>query len=497
MTTMKTAVVVVATTMMSWQRWFFCIYIAVCSFCSNSSGRFSGYTNGGMVVVQAFVINSPLPSSPTSRRSLLSSRRRNSIPVDVAGAVVGRTRRRRSIGRTRRDTGFMGAATTVLQSTTTSATTTTATTATATAASRSLVSSSTTLLSISVIMAVVIIHELGHYVTAKIFNITIKDFSIGVGPKLLQFHALNNTFTLRAIPIGGYVEFEGNNSDDDIIRASKNDDKSEEDDKDAIIITTDDEKYWLQNRPWYERAIVLSGGVLFNMILSYVLFLGIFIRNGSMKHYGITVLQCMKVTWNFLRYLANATAMGAYSLIGNAVRKAFAGAGAGAGASAATSGAQISGPIGIIKEGSTMLAGAAASASTTTASSSAAEAAATASTEAPTTSLLIAMMYFGAMISLNLGVMNSLPIPPLDGGKLLFVLFEGVCVSAILPLCRRFGRRNRHPRQHQQRQLHQEQLLQVKVKERIESIERFITQITTWGILFLVFRTTWKDIIRK
>ena len=57
---------------------------------------------------------------------------------------------------------------------------------------------------ISVLAGIVVVHEAGHYLAARSFNISVEEFSVGFGPKLAGFKALGNEFNLRAFPLGGF-----------------------------------------------------------------------------------------------------------------------------------------------------------------------------------------------------------------------------------------------------------------------------------------------------
>ncbi|TWW13917.1 zinc metalloprotease [Dellaglioa algida] len=61
----------------------------------------------------------------------------------------------------------------------------------------------------------VVIHEFGHYYFAKRAGILVREFSIGMGPKLLSFHRGSTTYTLRILPLGGYVRMAGIADDED------------------------------------------------------------------------------------------------------------------------------------------------------------------------------------------------------------------------------------------------------------------------------------------
>jgi len=70
--------------------------------------------------------------------------------------------------------------------------------------------SSSPLGALAVLAGIVVIHESGHYLAARTFNISVEEFSIGFGPKLLGFEKFGNEFNLRALPLGGYVRFPEN-----------------------------------------------------------------------------------------------------------------------------------------------------------------------------------------------------------------------------------------------------------------------------------------------
>lgn len=63
---------------------------------------------------------------------------------------------------------------------------------------------------------VILFHEFGHFIVAKLVGIKVNEFSIGMGPKIFQKKKGETKYTIRALPIGGYVSMEGEdeNSDD-------------------------------------------------------------------------------------------------------------------------------------------------------------------------------------------------------------------------------------------------------------------------------------------
>jgi len=63
---------------------------------------------------------------------------------------------------------------------------------------------------------IVIVHEFGHFYFAKRAGILVREFSIGMGPKLFQTHKNETTYTIRVLPLGGYVMMAGFEEEDDI-----------------------------------------------------------------------------------------------------------------------------------------------------------------------------------------------------------------------------------------------------------------------------------------
>jgi regulator of sigma E protease len=75
------------------------------------------------------------------------------------------------------------------------------------------------LLAILVLSFLIIIHELGHFLVAKAFKVKVNEFSLFMGPKLFSFQKGETTYSLRLIPLGGYVKMEGEEEESDDERA--------------------------------------------------------------------------------------------------------------------------------------------------------------------------------------------------------------------------------------------------------------------------------------
>ena len=98
----------------------------------------------------------------------------------------------------------------------------------------------------------IFIHELGHYTAARIFGVGVREFSIGMGPKIKSWKGKVNDFSIRAFPIGGYVSMVGETSAD----------KLEE---------GDEGKAPLNSKPLWQRAIVILSGPVMNLLCGFVL----------------------------------------------------------------------------------------------------------------------------------------------------------------------------------------------------------------------------------
>ncbi|XP_024960067.1 probable membrane metalloprotease ARASP2, chloroplastic [Cynara cardunculus var. scolymus] len=103
---------------------------------------------------------------------------------------------------------------------------------------------------VSVLTAIIVVHESGHFLAAQLQGIRVSKFAVGFGPILAKFNANNVEYSLRAFPLGGFVGFPDNDPDSDI--------------------PVDDENL-LKNRPILDRIIVISAGVIANIVFAYII----------------------------------------------------------------------------------------------------------------------------------------------------------------------------------------------------------------------------------
>lgn len=92
----------------------------------------------------------------------------------------------------------------------------------------------------------VFIHELGHFVTAKLSGIRVNEFAIGMGPTLFHFGKKETRYSLRLFPIGGFCAMEGEDEHSDDKRA-------------------------FNNKPIWKRILVVIMGAVMNILLGIIL----------------------------------------------------------------------------------------------------------------------------------------------------------------------------------------------------------------------------------
>jgi len=99
------------------------------------------------------------------------------------------------------------------------------------------------LLGLFVIGLIIGFHELGHFLFGKLFKIHTPAFSIGFGPKIYKKKIGETEFSIAAIPLGGYVE---------------------------------SDKKSFESKPYYQKMMVIGGGIAFNLLFAYITFILLF-----------------------------------------------------------------------------------------------------------------------------------------------------------------------------------------------------------------------------
>ncbi len=120
---------------------------------------------------------------------------------------------------------------------------------------------------IAVIMLglIIFVHELGHSLSAKFFGMPVSEFSIGMGPQVCSFETEKTMYSFRAIPIGGYANIEGMEPDSTIENG-------------------------FNTKPAYQRIIVLSAGVIMNFLTAFLVLVIAFKLSGKMEFVKVPIV---------------------------------------------------------------------------------------------------------------------------------------------------------------------------------------------------------------
>lgn len=102
------------------------------------------------------------------------------------------------------------------------------------------------LVSILLFMVLIFIHEFGHFIVAKLMKIKVNEFAIGFGPSIFKKQGKETLYTIRALPFGGYCAMEGEDEE------------------------SDDENAFCNKKAW-RRFLVIIAGAVFNLIFGLII----------------------------------------------------------------------------------------------------------------------------------------------------------------------------------------------------------------------------------
>ena len=243
----------------------------------------------------------------------------------------------------------------------------------------------------------IFIHEGGHFLVAKLCKVKVKEFAIGFGPKIYQKQGKETLFTLRLIPLGGF------NNLDDTPETPK--EKETEEEKIERIRRDkereEDPRNFRNAKNWKRFLIVLAGGVVnivFGLLILFILFTStceknngkiIFDENGNPE-----LIQTEDANFGDSLFYGGYQTKQYIIEMGKSIAKIFSGN---------IKSEDVTGPVGIGKAISQ-------------------------------TEDVKDFAYLLAVISVSLGVTNLLPIPALDGFKLILIIYEAIRKKKIDPV---------------------------------------------------------------
>jgi regulator of sigma E protease len=121
------------------------------------------------------------------------------------------------------------------------------------------------LIFVLVLGIMVLIHELGHFLIAKAFNVKVLKFALGFGPKIIARDFGETEYSIRYFPLGGFVKMLGEG----------------EFDEEADELPPEDELRAFNNQHALKRMAIIAAGPVFNLGLAVFLFFGIFFFSGK------------------------------------------------------------------------------------------------------------------------------------------------------------------------------------------------------------------------
>lgn len=112
-----------------------------------------------------------------------------------------------------------------------------------------------------VLGVLIFVHELGHFLVARWYNVGVKVFSLGFGSRIAGWQSGITDYRLSAIPLGGYVRMVGEDPDDELDPAD-------------IPIS-------FSHKPLYQRALIVAAGPVANLALAVLIFFALFQISGT------------------------------------------------------------------------------------------------------------------------------------------------------------------------------------------------------------------------
>lgn len=128
------------------------------------------------------------------------------------------------------------------------------------------------LLFIVILIAIVMLHELGHFATAKWAGMKVTEYFVGFGPRLWSIRRGETEYGVKAIPAGGYVRITGFTSSEEV--------------------AADDEPRAYRQQPFYKRIIVASAGSAMHFVIAFVLALIVVFSYGQpTNNYRVAAIE--------------------------------------------------------------------------------------------------------------------------------------------------------------------------------------------------------------
>ena len=137
----------------------------------------------------------------------------------------------------------------------------------------------TILVALIIFGVIIMVHELGHFIMAKLMGVKVNEFSMGMGPKLFQFGKGETKYTLRAFPVGGFCAMEGEDSagagEVELPGRAGESEAEEIQAEEVLAQAVPDPRAFNPKKVWRRILIVVAGPIM-NLILGFLLLLAYF-----------------------------------------------------------------------------------------------------------------------------------------------------------------------------------------------------------------------------
>lgn len=136
----------------------------------------------------------------------------------------------------------------------------------------------TILATIVVLGVLIFVHELGHFMAAKSVGIEVQRFSIGLGPTMFGFRRGETEYVISWVPLGGYVKMGG--MDDEMMGLEGAPGEEEREEREVADQPRQPRPSDFDAKPIWARTLVISAGVIMNMLFAFVVYTGVNARWG-------------------------------------------------------------------------------------------------------------------------------------------------------------------------------------------------------------------------
>lgn len=128
---------------------------------------------------------------------------------------------------------------------------------------------------------IILFHEFGHFIVARACGVTINEFSVGMGPAIWKKEKNGTLYAVRLLPIGGFVDMEGENDDDE----------NPTNDPNAFT-----------KKPLWQRFLILIAGSFNNVVMGYIILIVLTVINGYVGSTRVVYFDENAVSAEYLEY---------------------------------------------------------------------------------------------------------------------------------------------------------------------------------------------------